>query len=404
MPMKSPPRERPRPGFVADLSGSNVERAGDHNQRAVLQGIRLGGPITKTELTAITGLTPPAIASITKRLHDLELISEYGLRTGGRGQPAMRLTINPDGAMAIGLNVDRDHLSLVVVDLAGRVRVEVQEKVLLPSPKTVSSFFRSTLADLRKAKAVPLDRLVGLGVALPDQFTRAHNARLPEAFDAWNRTDLQALFRDIIDLPLFVENDAAAAAFGEAQLGHGLRSSSFLYILVNFGLGGGLIIDGVPFRGADRRSGEIGLLPAGTSGRTVEHVASLSALFERMEAAGHPIESPRDIGRLSAEGQAVLAAWLEEAADVLAQMLVALNCVLNPDAVYIGGRLPTALCDILAQLITQRLLLTASHLPHVAPVQRAAIAVDAPAIGAALLALSTLLLPSREVFKKALDD
>jgi len=50
------------------LSGTNLERAGDHNQRVTLHAIRVNGPITRTDLADITGLTPPAIANITKRL------------------------------------------------------------------------------------------------------------------------------------------------------------------------------------------------------------------------------------------------------------------------------------------------------------------------------------------------
>ena len=45
------------------LSGTNLERAGDHNQRVTLHAIRVSGPITRTDLADITGHTPPAIAS-----------------------------------------------------------------------------------------------------------------------------------------------------------------------------------------------------------------------------------------------------------------------------------------------------------------------------------------------------
>src|SRR5215471_6867985 len=104
------------------LSGTNLERAGDHNQRVTLHAIRVNGPITRAELAAITGLTAPAIANITKRLQVDKLIQEAGRRRGGRGQPATKLVINPDASFSIGLNVDRDHVTMVVLDFEGRVR------------------------------------------------------------------------------------------------------------------------------------------------------------------------------------------------------------------------------------------------------------------------------------------
>ncbi|MEG8024588.1 ROK family protein [Sphingomonas aurantiaca] len=60
---------------------------------------------------------------------------------------------------------------------------------------------------------------------------------------------------------IHIDNDAAAAAIGEAQFGGGLDHASFFYILVSAGLGGGIVTDGTYYRGATGRSGEIGFLP-----------------------------------------------------------------------------------------------------------------------------------------------
>ncbi|MCA1934780.1 MAG: winged helix-turn-helix domain-containing protein, partial [Asticcacaulis sp.] len=100
----------PRNGtYEEGLSGTNLERAGDHNQRVTLQAIRARGPITRADLADITSLTAPAIANITRRLLNDGLILKAGRLTGGRGQPATQLVVNPDGAFSIGLNIDRDH-------------------------------------------------------------------------------------------------------------------------------------------------------------------------------------------------------------------------------------------------------------------------------------------------------
>src|SRR5215468_3773341 len=111
------------------LSGTNLERAGDHNQRVTLHAIRVNGPITRAELAQITGLTAPAIANITKRLLTDNLIQEAGRRRGGRGQPATKLVINPDSWFSIGLNVDRDHITMLVLDFEGRVRARASREV-----------------------------------------------------------------------------------------------------------------------------------------------------------------------------------------------------------------------------------------------------------------------------------
>src|SRR5688500_8123139 len=97
------------------LSGTNLARVGDHNQRIVLHAIRVQGPLTRMDLARITGLTSPAIANITRRLLAGGLIERAGLRRGGRGPPASNLIIVPDACFGIGLNVDRDHITIVLV-------------------------------------------------------------------------------------------------------------------------------------------------------------------------------------------------------------------------------------------------------------------------------------------------
>ena len=98
-----------RPHGLGDaLSGTNLERAGDHNQRVTLQAVRAAvEPITRAEIAELTGLTAPAIANITKRLLNDGMILKAGRHLGGRGQPATKLVVNPDGAFSLNLLFDK---------------------------------------------------------------------------------------------------------------------------------------------------------------------------------------------------------------------------------------------------------------------------------------------------------
>lgn len=269
------------------LSGTNLERAGDYNQRVVLQVIRRNPDITRSEIAAMTNLTSPTIANITARLFDAELIVDAGRRTGARGQPAVRLRINPDGCFAIGLNIDRDHVTLVSLDLAGTVRSRFTRQIAFAMPEDVVGIVRTGLAEIEQSGVIRADRVLGVGVALPDDLGRVVLPHRPEGYERWGEVDLQALLADVVPWSIHIDNDAAAAAIGEAQFGSGLDHASVFYILISAGLGGGIVIDGTYYRGADARSGEIGFLPlAGDPSRVLQDVVSLSALAERLETAG----------------------------------------------------------------------------------------------------------------------
>lgn len=400
-------RQRRRKAPIGSLAGTNLERAGDYNQRVTLQAIRVNGPITRVDVARLTGLTTPAIANITNRLLSENLIIEVGRLHGRRGQPAMRLAINPDGCFSIGINIDRDHVTLVALDFTGSVRARATQEIEFALPEQVVSFSRRAIDTMLKSKQVPRDRIIGIGIALPDDLGRVSLPHRPSSYGLWNTVDVTRLFADVLPLPIFVENDATAAAIGELQFGHGLRSPSFFYILISAALGGALVIEGNVFRGADGRSGEIGFLPLRsrrTEARSLQEVVSLSALYQRLVAVGHKLSRPEQLESLKDSGRTIVAEWLDASADFLTDPLLAISCLVNPKAVFIGGRLPAELVDQLAERLNQRLRKRAGDVPAIAPVLRAAMASDAPAIGAAILPLNDRLLPSRSALMKTSID
>ncbi len=384
------------------LSGTNLERAGDYNQRVVLQVIRRHPDITRSEIAAMTNLTSPTIANITGRLFDADLIVDAGRRTGARGQPAVRLRINPDGAFAIGLNIDRDHVTLVSLDLAGTVRSRFTQQMSFAMPGDVVEVVRAGIVEIQQSGVIRIDRVLGVGVALPDDLGRVVLPHRPEGYEQWGNVDLQALLADVVPWSIHIDNDAAAAAIGEAQFGSGLDHASFFYILVSAGLGGGIVIDGTYYRGANARSGEIGFLPLnGDPTRVLQDVVSLSALAERFEKAGVVIDGIDPTVSFPEHFAPHLVAWLDDASTALVPALTAINCLVNPAAILIGGRLPDTILDRLASETLRKLTAAAPNIPASAPIRRATLSRDAPAVGAAILPFLDRMLPSDAILIKS---
>ena len=386
--------------LTLSLSGTNLERAGDYNQRIVLQAIRLTDETTRSELARVTGLTPPTIVNITKRLIDMGLVKPAGRLQGKRGQPAMRIVIDPDGAFAIGLNIDRDHITLVTLDLAGRIRSRHTREIAFALPEMVVEHVREVLPGLLEEGGVDRARILGVGVALPDDLGRIALPHRPKEYDAWDGIDLGELLGDVLPWPLYADNDAASAALGEVHLGNGIALPSFFYLLISAGLGGGLVVDRSYVRGADSRSGEIWAMPdPQREGANVQDTVSLLALYARLEAEGYEVDRPEALLDGPDDKQAVILQWLDDAADVLVQPLIAVNCLINPAAILIGGRLPGKLVDALVERLNARM--AGRQLPVVAPVRRAEASDDASAIGAAIIPFLDHVLPSESILMQA---
>lgn len=369
----------------------------DTHERLILHAIRTHGQITRADLARITGFAPSVIAGLTTRLFEQDLIVDLGPRRGrGPGQPAQRLAVNPDARFAFGVTIDRDHLTVLAVDLLGNVRARLSHEIAFALPEVAVNFVASAMESLRATLGVTLERIVGSGIAMPDQMGDIDLPHRPASYAMWSGVDLIQMLGGILPGPIHIENDAAAAAVGELQYGHGLRSPSFVYLLVNAALGGGVVINGAQYRGADGRSGEIGFLPVRSRGlnlHTLQQCVSLSALYEQLLRAGHTVTTPQDLLRLDGAGQAIVSGWIDSAADFLTAPLVSVSCLLNPNAVFIGGRVPELILDRLIGRLNDALSRQPVAVPKMAVVSRSVLGADAPAIGAASLALAQYLLP-----------
>lgn len=377
------------------LSGTNLARAGDYNLRTVLQAIRLRPDITRVDIAQQTGLTTAAIANITGKLAQAGLIKVAGRRSGGRGQPALKLTIEPDGAFGIGINVDRDHLTLVTLDLAGEVRSRVTREMRFPMPDDLLDFLRDELDAAIAKGRLDRSRIVGVGVAIPDKMGSIAMPHSPPSYAVWDQTDLPGLLRPMLPWPIHCDNDAAAAALAEAEYGTGFDNPNFFYLLVSAGLGGGLVIDRHYRRGASNRSGEIGLMPDPSgdhAGACVQDTVSVSVLLERLAAAGHPVADVPALSELRASAEPVIAGWIADSVRALAGPIIAVNCLIDPNMIMIGGRLPPTLIARLARALAERMAVVA--MPRSASILPATIAKDASAVGAAILPFLDRLVPS----------
>jgi predicted NBD/HSP70 family sugar kinase len=156
-------------------------------------------------------------------------------------------------------------------------------------------------------------------------------------------------------------------------------------------------------RCADRAESEIGFLPIHsdrTPAKTLQEAVSLSALSAHLADLGVSIDEPADLQRLDAEARAKVDQWLELAAELLTEPLMTVAWLVNPAAILLGGRLPSDLTGRLAERLTERLNQRSGQSPILPQVRRAAMAEDAPAIGASILPFLAELLPSRSNLMK----
>lgn len=379
------------------LLGANMDHAKRFNRRVVLETIRLQAPLSRAEITRATGLAPQTISNIIAELTEAGLVRSVNRRSGARGQPAVELDINPDGGFTFGVSFSHSMLLVILTDVAGGVRERVELDLPSGAPDTVLDRIASTIAEMLTRQNVPRDRVWGVGLVIPAILQNDHVVALGEtALPGWKDLPLRQSLQNRLELPVLIENDATAAAIGERLYGAGRSLTDFTYIHIGAGVGGGLFLRGLPYRGGYGKSGEIGHLVTDTGGRPcpcgnrgcLERYASVSLALKALGATHADAIRHDDLDRIAAafsNGDPRLSVWLNEAALSLRQAIVIIENMLDPQAVVLGGLLPR---PVLAALIARILPLPRSVSSNNADTPRiiaAELGPDTPALGAATL-------------------
>src|SRR5882757_7978580 len=155
-------------------SGTNQEGTSAHNRRVMIDALRFNGALSRADLARATQLTKQAVSNIIEDLERDGLVVALDAVRKGRGQPFTPYRLVPEGAFAVGLQIDRHLTRVVVVDLVGNVIARADAGLPFDEPSEGVAIILALISDVRRelaglfAQSEP--RLVGLGVAMPGPF------------------------------------------------------------------------------------------------------------------------------------------------------------------------------------------------------------------------------------------
>lgn len=335
-------------------SGTNLGGASAHNRRIMIDALRVNGALSRADLARATGLTAQAVSNIIEELALEGLVRSQASVRRGRGQPATPYQLVPEGAFAIGLQIDRHVTRTVIVNLVGDVLIKMEAKLPPGGPAqgvlVILDLIRKARAELTTQVPDAEKRLVGLGVAMPGPFGINTLYDDPWMMTAWQNFPLMGRIAEGTGLAVALQNDAAAAAIAERLLGaaHGLDHAICIYF--GYGLGAGLILNGELYGGAHSNAGEIGMILAlvpgdGPDVEPLEHYASMAALCKLLDL--DPSE-PNLFGLVTdalIQGGPRVDEWVGNVAQRLRRTVQALESIFDPQTIILCGGAPRILID-----------------------------------------------------------
>jgi predicted NBD/HSP70 family sugar kinase len=385
------------PSGIAPSGGTNLDYARSFNRNVMIEAVRLKGPVSRAELTRMTHLSAQTVSNIVAELLNAGLLLEEGRRQAKRGQPAIDLVLNPDGAATIGLTIEQSQLTAILVNLVGETRARRTLRLDRATPAEVLPKAAALVADLTAITgSTPL---WGVGIAMPGPFAvDGADFSSPMTLPDWGGVDIIGAFTQLLDLPVELERDAAAAARAEYLYGAARQMQQFFYLHFGVGLGGAYARSGHPLRGMRGNAGEIGLIPA-RDGRPLEDHVSRLALERAVAAAG------ADPASLTDPSAPATAAWIARAAPELRRAICILENLFDPQSIVLGGNLPPpVLSALIAALHPLDPSIADTHDRRFPRVTAAALGPDGQAQGAAALPVFETLSPQPASLRKSGSD
>ncbi|MEV6239783.1 ROK family protein [Lentzea sp. NPDC051838] len=313
------------------------------NQRAVLDRLRRLGAATRPQIAKDTGLSKPTVGQALVDLERHGLVRPIGRTTAGPGRSAVVYEPNPTAGYVLGVDIGRERIRAAVADLGGSVVARVDERNRSKSAsslvRTVTELASRTVADAGIALSDVVVKVIG-SPGVIDQRSRVvrHAPNLP----GWESVGVLDGLESSLGPAVVVENDANLAALGEHVYGAAREVRVFVCVTVGTGVGMGICVDGVLFRGAHGAAGEVGFLPYGKSGSDVqggqfEEAARAESVVAQARDRGLPARTALEVFSAARSGDPHAAEVVRVEAERLAFLVASVAAVIDPELVVLGG-------------------------------------------------------------------
>ena len=281
-----------------DLKRASVARADTIrtiNRQIVLNYVRERAPISRAEIAQETALQRSTVSLIIDELKAENLIEEIeGESTGGR--PPNLLRLRAAGPIALGVDIGTKQTMLATSDLAGRVIDRESFQTDPDADTTLEKILDCAGHLIRRGKGVE-----AVGVSVPGlvEPERGNVIFIPQF--KWRDWDVAKRLKQATGLPVRIDNDANAAALAELWFGRPeIREvRDFVMVLVEEGLGTGLVFDGQVYHGDAGAAGEFGHMTIGAGAP----VACAAGNYECWEAFASERAALARYAKLSPRGE-----------------------------------------------------------------------------------------------------
>ncbi|WP_456274957.1 ROK family protein [Bacillus sp. AK031] len=325
----------------------NQQTVKKNNKALVLQLIMQNEPISRADIAQVSGLNKATVSSLVNELLAEELIYESGPGESSGGRRPVILHFNKVTGYAIGIDIGVNYVLCVLTDLKGNIIIEKNQPVTRTPYHDILTTVKGMVQSLIDEMPDSRYGIVGIGAGVPGIINKEGSILLAPNL-GWENIQLKKELEEEFQVPVIIENEANAGAFGEQQFGAGQESQNIIYVSAGIGIGIGIILNKELYQGKNGFSGEMGHMIIEMNGKQCncgskgcwEAYASEHALLEMAEDR---IDSLEELLKLAEDGDDTAQNLFEQIGKYLGFGINNIINTFNPDQVIIGNRLALAI-------------------------------------------------------------
>jgi predicted NBD/HSP70 family sugar kinase len=338
----------------------------NENEKLLLAKLRQLGPTTKYILAEKLKISIPTVTTNINRLIKNQMIKEVGFAQVDFGRKPVLLDIRLDKHFSLGLDIQTKSIYYCFMNL--KLEVVAEGKMKKDTPDLQTALLESIEKSLT-LHGIKKENLVGIGISYPGIVDSENLILKTSTHVGQDATSLVSL-QEIFGVPIKIGNEANLAAFAENIIGEAKPFSNSIYLSINEGIGGGIILDKHYYSGSFHAAGEIGHMIVEKGGRgcscgahgCLEAYLSTTRLIDSFnDAYGTKFDTLEEVFDAFSLGNAGHKELLHHYLDYLVIALNNLFLMFDPDCIILGGEL-SSYRPYIEEYISHCLLLDCSRL------------------------------------------
>ncbi len=239
------------------------------NRKKILHLIMKKREVTQQEISRETGISIPTVINNINRLLKEGIIEDAGMLASSGGRRPTNLRFLPNSRYSFGVDISPEQVRVVLFNLDLEIKSDISYSIKsLKDMDAIIGHVKKRTEEILKEKRIIRKNVLGMGISLPGTVKEEKMVleKTPNLLIKVDNIDFQK-YKDFFDFPLFIENEANAAALAELYHKGIQKMQHLIFVSITTGIGCGIIIKGQLYKGKNKRAGEFGHMTVASEGR-----------------------------------------------------------------------------------------------------------------------------------------